>query len=112
MLICDMEGAGINPNIPSQKAMISLVQESIPAKARRILIVNGGLLIRIAFETTRMLLSHKIQRRIQVLKHTSQLLEYIDKENLLSTLGGTLQYNHQAYIEEELENEKISAQNN
>jgi len=106
MLICDMAGAGLNPNIPAQKAMISVVQEAMPAKAKKILIVNGGWILGVVFGAIKPLLSQKIQNRIQILKNPKEIFNFVDPANLLTTLGGTLDFDHLAYIEEEIKRQE------
>eukprot|EP01112_Ceratiomyxa_fruticulosa_P009921 TRINITY_DN2605_c0_g1_i1.p1 TRINITY_DN2605_c0_g1~~TRINITY_DN2605_c0_g1_i1.p1 ORF type:complete len:168 (-),score=33.24 TRINITY_DN2605_c0_g1_i1:108-611(-) len=81
------------------------MQDLIPGKLKGILILNPPLIIKALFKLARLFMKKKLIQRVQIVTPADIMRDWVSPDNLHTVFGGSLEYNHQKWVAEEIEKE-------
>jgi len=103
VVIIDLAGVGMHViNRPAQKLVSEVLQNAFPAKIKQIFIVNIPWFFNVLFSIAQMFMKPKMKQRVKVIYTSEELLEFIDKENLPPSLGGSNTFNVKNWAAEQV----------
>jgi len=86
-----------NFDVDYNKANAALWQDVFPGRPKRFLIVNPPLIFSAIFKIMSTFLKKKIVNRFTTVE-LKDIPKYIDKSNLLASMGGSFEYSHDQYV--------------
>jgi hypothetical protein len=80
------------------RAMFQAFSNNLPVRLGGLYAVKPPIFFRMLFPVVRILLKKKLQQRLHLLPNTEQLVKHFSPDNIPEDMGGTLQYDHSAYV--------------
>lgn len=101
-IISNMEGMQwSNFDLQFQRSIIDFFQANIPARVKNILLYRCPWWVTMMVRMVSPFLKQKMRERIHIVE-AGGLTAFVDEGNLPAELGGSLQYDHEAFIKKEM----------
>lgn len=109
-LVANMDGVEwTNFDSNFQKNVLDFFQQNIPARVKNILLFRAPWWINMMVKMVTPFLSEKLRDRIRCLDDDSELICYVEPDQLPADLGGKFNYDHSAFVKHELDRAGIKA---
>jgi len=95
----DIKGVGLkNFDMKSGKQLNLAIQNNFPQRIKGIYIVNPGFVVKGLMAIARLFLKKKILDRVRLINKPEDLLNLVDKDQLITYFGGTLEFSFEDMI--------------
>eukprot|EP01090_Pellita_catalonica_P006912 TRINITY_DN172_c0_g1_i1.p1 TRINITY_DN172_c0_g1~~TRINITY_DN172_c0_g1_i1.p1 ORF type:complete len:888 (+),score=179.11 TRINITY_DN172_c0_g1_i1:262-2664(+) len=107
--VADMKGAGIWRNF-DPKAVPTLVNGILghyPIRIGHIIVMNPPRVFNMVWKVIKPLLPEDILNKVHILDKPEDVFEYVTRENMLQSMGGDLEFDGEAWVDERFKKEGI-----